>query len=78
MRNIDGDMIPQGEKSSISLNCLQHFTGGQEVIILSEENTNKLIEPVASIINNIADLFISINGCFLGETKIKVKCYSTK
>lgn len=40
---------------------------------LSEENTNKLIESVASIINNMADLFININGCFLGENKIKNK-----
>ena len=48
------------------------------MIISSEENTNKLIEPVASIINNIADLFISINGCFLGETKIKVKIFNIK
>lgn len=40
---------------------------------LSEENTNKLIESVASIINNMEDLFININGCFLGETKIKNK-----
>ena len=40
---------------------------------LSEGNTNKLIESVASIINNMADLFININGCFLGEKKIKNK-----
>ncbi len=65
MRNIDCDMIPQGEKSSFSLSCLQHFTGNEEGIILSEENTNKLTEPIASAINNIADLFISIYGCFV-------------
>jgi hypothetical protein len=67
-----------GENSSKFLSCLQHFACLRGVIILPDENTNKLTELIASAINNIADLFIGINRCFLGETKIKVKCYSNK
>ena len=64
MRNIDCDMIPQGEKSSFSTSCWQHFTGNEEGIILSEENTNILTELVASAINNMADFFINIIRLF--------------
>lgn len=54
-------MMPHGEKSSFFFSCLQHFTGKEAGLILLEENTNKLNEPITIAINNKADFFISIN-----------------
>jgi hypothetical protein len=62
--NIDCEIMPQGEKSSVSLTCLQHFAGLATGIIVLEGNTNKLTELIASTIKNIADFFIGIKGCF--------------
>ena len=45
----------------IHISCLQHFTGKEAGLILLEENTNKLNEPITIAINNKADFFISIN-----------------
>lgn len=61
---IDCERILQGEKTSVSLSCLQYFSGVAAGTILVEGNTNKLTELTASAIKNRIDFFIVIKGCF--------------
>ena len=61
---IDCERILQGEKTSVSLSCLQHFAGAAAGTILADGNINKLTELTASAIKNRTDFFIVIKGCF--------------
>jgi hypothetical protein len=62
VRSIDGDIIPQGEKSSVCLSCSQGFTGFTGGGSFFEENTNKPTELIVSVMNKTADLLIGIKS----------------
>ena len=72
MRNIDCDKILHGEITSLLFSCWQHLTLGTPlavVIGVSEENTNKLTELMASASSNKADFLIGISCFFLVKRK---------
>jgi len=70
---MEGEIILQGAKSSVSLSCSQHFTGLADGIMVVAENTNKLTELTASASNNTADLFINIDRRFFWFDENKSK-----
>jgi hypothetical protein len=70
---MEGEIILQGEKSSVSLRYSQQCWVLTDGIMVVAENTNKLTELTASANNNTADFFININRRFfwLDENKSK-------